>query len=164
MVAACLTPLGLLVHWSLSARGPGPLGNNREASIPPEDYPRAADFLLQVELPQVDDLQHLHQVHKCPRNLNKGKVTPHAGQSWAVPVSHQGPGPAPSADVRSVAPHLIWPVPLPSSQPPPSPPCPINTYVFRCWDPPDSMVRAGLRGKGAWQGGLSRQPSCLQAI
>lgn len=51
--------------------------NRGEAYSRPEDKPRAADFSFFVEVPQADDLKHLHHVHKGPGNLQKHRISHH---------------------------------------------------------------------------------------
>lgn len=76
MVSArlALLPAGFLTNYShCLPRASRPLREQGEASVLPEDHPWTVDFILLVQLPQVDDLQHIHQVDECPRNLSKGR-------------------------------------------------------------------------------------------
>lgn len=67
-------PSAFLIHQSHSPLGCyGPFWN-RSQSLP-EDQPGAVHFVVIVQLPQVDNLHRLYQVHKCPRDLSKGKTS-----------------------------------------------------------------------------------------
>lgn len=108
-----------------------PSGTTGEASISPENQPWAVDLFLVVQVPQADDLYHLHQVHKHPRNLSKGKISPREDSGRAALQPTLGP----------------WPSISPTRSPTP-PPCPLCSQRDLCVQATgprtDNMVGAGL--------------------